>query len=241
MLPRRDPATAACDPTPYKRRRESAVLFPTGGASPDISPALAQALQHDPVDSARGRDIAMTDTRLFRIAGWSALVTFLLMVAAIPSFFLVDWLGVVLEILALLTLTVVFYALHVVHRSESSGLSLAGLILMFIAIGADLVSVANYGNDSFTNLWYLAFSMPFLIFGLLGYLSARMQRGPAVVSLLTGAVYLVAAVGGILGSQDIRESASSLALLAMFVWLVWIWRVLLSSKLTTAAPAATPI
>ncbi len=176
----------------------------------------------------------MPDAKLFRIAGWCALLSVLLLVGAIFSFAIAEWVGVGFEYASLLALLVVLYALYVVHRRDSAALSLVGLILLPVALVADAVSGANYGNATLVNIWYLTFSLPFLVFGFVIFRSARMPRGVAVLALLVGFVYLVAGAGGFLQGADFADSVSALALLPMVVWLVWLGRVLLSGRL--AAP-----
>ena len=185
----------------------------------------------------------MSNTKLFRIAGWCALVAALSMLAAVVFFMIAPTVGGILEILFLLLLIVIFYALYVAHRSESKGLSLAGLILLIAAILVDVVSMQNYGNITLGNLWYLLFSLPFLIFGFLAFRSSRMPRGLAVLALLAGVTYFIAAVGGFLGSQAIAENVSSISILFVLAWLVWLWRVFLSKKMAAASPtpAAAPV
>jgi uncharacterized membrane protein YwaF len=160
------------------------------------------------------------------------------MVAAMVSFFIAGLVGGILEIISLLLLIFVFYALYIAHRTESKGLSLAGLILLIAAIGVDIVSMANYGNITLSNLWYLLLSLPFLIFGFLAFRSQRMPRGLAVVALLAGVTFFIAGVVGLLGSPDMADNISLLSILLMLVWLVWLWRVFLSEKMTTSIPEA---
>lgn len=174
----------------------------------------------------------MSDDRLFRIAGWCTIASVVLLVAATVSFPLgAGMLGGALEILFLLTLVFVFYALYVVHRSESRQLGLAGLILLVLAIGMDVASMTNYGNAVLGALWYLLLSLPFLIFGVLGYRSARMPSGLAVLAILTGVANIAAGVAELVGNQDLADNVSALPLILMLVWLVWLARVFLSGRL----------
>jgi hypothetical protein len=144
------------------------------------------------------------DNRRVRIAGWCALLSVLTLVGAIFTFAVAEWLGVALEYISLLMLLVVFYALYVVHRSDSPTLSLAGLILMPVALVADMVGGASDGNATLGNIWYVSFSLPFLVFGFVMFRSARMSRGLAVLALAVGAVYLVAGAGGVPPGLDLR-------------------------------------
>jgi hypothetical protein len=174
----------------------------------------------------------MSNNRLFRIAGWCALATLLLMVAAIVAFPLgAGTAGGALELTSFLGLTVVFYALYVEHRAESPGLSHVALVVWFPAAAVDVVSMAKYGNSFLGGLWYTLFSVPFLIFGLLAWRSTKMPRGLAIVALLTGVTYFVSGVSGLLGSQTIADNVSLIPTLSTLVWLGWMSRVFLSGRL----------
>ena len=184
----------------------------------------------------------MYNNKFFRIAGWCALAGALSMVAAMVFFMLsggspvAGMVGGILEYISLLLLIFVFYALYIALRSESKGLSLAGLILLIIAIGVDIIANLNYGNITLSNLWYLVLSLPYLIFGFLAFRSTTMSRGFAVVGLLTGVTYFISGVGGLLGNQNLADNVSSLSAILMLVWQVWLWRVFLSRKFVTAIP-----
>jgi hypothetical protein len=177
----------------------------------------------------------MTNNKLFRTAGWCALASALLMLAAFISFPLgAGMIGGVLEILGLLVLIFVFYALYVAHRSEAKGLSLAGFILVVAAIVVDVYSMINNGPPFLYNLWYLLLSLPFLIFGFLAYKSTRMPRGLAVLALVAGIFFFIAGVCGFIVGTDFADNVSLIAILAMFVWQFWLWRVFLSKKFASA-------
>jgi hypothetical protein len=183
----------------------------------------------------------MPNDGLFRIAGWCALASAVLLVAAAVSFPLgAGAVGGALESIFLLTLAVVFFALYVAHRSESRWLSLAGLILVFPAIGMDVASMTNYGNTVLSSLWYLLLSLPFLIFGILGFRSAKMPRGLAVVALLIGVTYFISGTAGLLGSQDLSDNISLIPMVLMLVWLGWLCRVFLSGRLTSERLPVAP-
>jgi hypothetical protein len=183
----------------------------------------------------------MPSNRFFRIAGWCALASALLLVAAAVSFPLgAGTVGGVLEIVFLLTLVFVFYALYVTHRSESRWLSLAGMILVFPAIGMDVASMTNYGNTLLGSLWYLLLSLPFLVFGFLAFGSAKMPRGLAVVALVIGVAYVVSGAAGLLGSQNLADSVSLIPMVLTLVWLVWLCRVFLSGRLDSERLPVAP-
>jgi hypothetical protein len=177
----------------------------------------------------------MSSNKLFRSAGWLAFAGAVLLIVTIVCLYIAHDLGDILLTIFFLLLIGIFYALYVAHRSESKGLSLAGLILVFPAVGVAIA--ANLSDNTFlSNLLYLLISLSFLIFGFLAFRSARMPRGLAVVTLLTGVTYLISGVAGLLGSQAIAGSVSTLSTLLVLVWLVWLWRVFLSKKINATLP-----
>ena len=176
----------------------------------------------------------MSNDKFFKIAGWCALGCVVAMVAAMIFLLIAPALGVVLEILFLLMLAFVFYALYVTHRSESSNLSLAGLVLAGIAILADLISLLSEGTVFLVSLWYLLLALSLLIFGYLAWSSSKMPRGLAIAALVAGGFYLLAGFSGFLGNAAFAGTVSLIAILAMFVWLIWLWRVFWSKNPVTA-------
>jgi len=177
----------------------------------------------------------MTNNKFFRNAGWCALVSALLMLAAFISFPLgAGMIGGVLEILGLLVFIFVFYALFVTHRADSAGLSLAGLIFAVAAIAIDIFVMINNGPSFLYNLWYLLLSLPFLVFGYLALRGTRLPRGLAALSLLAGVIFLISGISGFLVSADLADSISLFAILAMFVWQFWLWRVFWSKGFAAA-------
>ena len=178
----------------------------------------------------------MSNNNLFRIAGWCALVTGLLMLAfhVLPAG-MPGMVGLAFTILVLLGLTIVFYALYVAFRSESATLSLAGLILWLLVFVLNLISVGtNSGNTFLSNLGSVLWALPFLFFGYLAYRSGRLPRGLAVLALLAGAVALVLGIVGFLGNAAIVDSGSLVLDILMLVWIVWLGIVFLSKKFAAA-------
>jgi hypothetical protein len=178
----------------------------------------------------------MNNNRLFRTAGWCALASAILIILSMVSWMIGLNVGGYLEIICLLLMGVVFYALYVTHRSEAKGLALAGVIFMIAAIVVEGFAMSNYGNLTLSNLWYLLFSLPFLIFAYLGFRSARMSRWLAVLALVTGGLTFIAAVVGFLGNPDLSDGIETLSIPFMLVWEVWLWRVFLSKKFAAASP-----
>jgi len=178
----------------------------------------------------------MSNNNLFRIAGWCAFVTALVMLAfhVFPGGAPAS-VALILSIVTFLGLTVVFYALFVTHRPEAAMLSLAGLILWVIVFVLNLIGlVTNSVNMFLSSLGSLLWGLPFLIFGFLAWRSARMPRGVAVLALLAGAVSLVLGVAGFMGSAAIVDSGNLVLDVLMLVWVVWLGIVFLSKKFAAA-------
>lgn len=178
----------------------------------------------------------MSNNSLYRTAGWCALLTALLTVVVFVIFTVAPTssLTLILGVVSLLVMTLVFYALYVAHRSESAGLSLAGLILWIVAGVANIASLANPTNNALYAVSTMAFAVPILIFGFLAYRSPKMPRGLAVVALLTGVVWGLAGAVSFNGPTDIAMAANLAATVFWLVWLVWLWRVFSSGKLAAA-------
>jgi hypothetical protein len=178
----------------------------------------------------------MSNNNLFRIAGWCALLTVLLTVVSLGIFTAspTSSLAVILTMVGVVVLTPVFYALYVVHRSESAGLSLAGLVLWIAAAVLQIISLANPTNSALYAVAGMAFALPILIFGFLAYRSTRIPRGLAVVVLLTGVVWLIAGAISFNGQTTLAVVTNLVATVVWLVWLVWLWRVLTSQKTETA-------
>jgi hypothetical protein len=179
----------------------------------------------------------MSNKKIFRFAGWSAIISAILMLAAMVSFPIgAGMLGGFFEIIALLLVIFVFYALYNVYRTQSARLSLAGIVLLVLAVVVDIISMSFYTNTILGGLWYLSFSLPFLIFGSLAFRDRRMQRGLAIVTLVIGGLLLIGGVAGVLGSAAIADTVTAIPFLMLIIWLAWLWRFFWSSKLIGDTP-----
>jgi hypothetical protein len=161
----------------------------------------------------------MNDTKLFRTAGWCALASVILIPIAMVLFIfsgsapIAGMVGMIFEIISMLLLVYVFYALSVAHRSESKWLGFAGLILFIASIVVDVVSQQTQTAFLF-GLFYLLFSMP--------------------LALLAGGITFIAGVIGLLGNSNLADSIQQFSILFMLAWAVWLWRVLVSKKFAAA-------
>lgn len=176
----------------------------------------------------------MSNNNLFRIAGWCAVLSALATVAVFVIFTVAPTssLAGILGTVAVLVVTIVFYALYVAHRSESAGLSLAGLVLWIVAAVLNIASLVNPANNALYAVASLAFALPLLIFGFLAFSSAKMPRGLGVMALLSGVVWVIAGAVSVNGMTTTMGMVTSLgATVFWLAWLVWLWRVFSSEKI----------
>lgn len=171
----------------------------------------------------------MANNQLFRFAGWcAALAVVLSVLAFVPFAAATSGSTLVISTLTLLVLTVVFYALYVVHRAESAGLSLAGLVLWVLAGAVNFFSLLSQNDESLYKAANLLFALPLLVFGLLAYRSSKMPRGVALLALVGGVAWAIA------GFIPFGMALSYLTTVIWLAWLVWLWRVFSSRKLASA-------
>ena len=178
----------------------------------------------------------MSNNKLFRFAGRCALATVLLTLV-VWGFYITaptSSLILILGVLTMFVLTPVFYALYVFHRSESAGLSLVGLVLWVVAAVLQIVSLLAITNNFLYAIASLVFALPLLVFGFLAYRSTRMPRGLALVTLLTGIVWLILGAVSFNGTTTLAMVGGVASTLFMVVWLVWLWRLFTSGKLVTS-------
>ncbi|CAG0953554.1 hypothetical protein GPROT1_00276 [Gammaproteobacteria bacterium] len=179
----------------------------------------------------------MSNRNLFRIAGFSTFLTLVLYLggfgvgAANPAL-----VGPFLAVASIVFLVVV-YALYVVHRAESSGLAIGAALLTAVGL---IVSVLAGDPNTPTNILYavsaIIFGVGIVLFGWLAYNSAKMPRGLAIAALVAGALSLSAGffdLGGN-GLLDVANLLNFGSIIPFFVWMIWLGRLFLTGKLTTA-------
>ena len=176
----------------------------------------------------------MTNNKLFRFAGWCALLTVLLTLVVWGLYITAPTssLTLILSVGTLFVLTPVFYALYIAHRSEAATLSLVGLALWVVAVVLQIASGINITNNFLYAIATLVFALPLLVFGLLANRSTRMPRGLAVVTLLTGVVWLIAGAVSFNGQTTLAMVGGVASTVFMVIWLVWLWRHFASVKLS---------
>ena len=175
----------------------------------------------------------MSNSSLFRIAGFCAILSLVVYVVAFGLFSTNAGLMTTSFIVATVALLVVLYALYVVHRPESSGLALgAGLITAIGTIASlfagDPAVPANaflYGASS------VVFGVGILLFGWLAYKSSKMPRLLAYIVLFAGALSLLTGLLFLAGSSDLGNQLNFASILPFFAWMIWLAYLFLTGKL----------
>ena len=180
----------------------------------------------------------MSTSTLFRVAGYSAIVTLVLWIggfaigAVSPAL-----VGPALALAAIIFL-VVIYALYLVHRTESSGLALGATLLtalgMIVSLFAGDPSVPT--NAFFYGTCTVVFGVGIVLLAWLAFNSPKMPRGLAIAVLIMGIMSLVAGVfylGGA-GMLDIANLLNFGSIIPSIVWMLWLGRLFLSGKMATA-------
>ncbi len=180
----------------------------------------------------------MSNSNLFRIAGYCAILTPVLYIVALGVGALNPALTSPLLVVATIMLLPVVYALFVVHRAESSGLALGAALLtavgFIVGIFAGDPSVpANaplYGGSSIIS------GAGIVLFGWLAYKSTKMPRGLAIAALITGVLSLLVGITFVagLGATNLGNLLNFGLIIPYFVWVIWLGLHFLSGKIATA-------
>ncbi|MBL7830818.1 MAG: hypothetical protein JNK41_07320 [Saprospiraceae bacterium] len=177
----------------------------------------------------------MVDKKVIQISRWCALsavvlmVSFLVMISIAPS----SSVGVLLAIAGILILTPVFYALYLIHRSESAILSLTGFIIWFPAAALDLASLLNHDNIMIYIIDCFIFSLPLMIFGFLAFKSEKMPNGISLMALLSGIFNLISGVATLYNNKTIGMFTGMGGLVFMLIWFTWLFFILSENLLET--------
>ena len=180
----------------------------------------------------------MSNSNLFRIAGYAAIVSPLLWVVALGSGVVNPALTGTIFAVASIVFLVPVYALYIVHRAELSGLALGAALLTAIGLIVTLFAgdPAVPANATLYGVSAVIFGVGIVLFGWLAYKSTKMPRGLAIIALIAGALSLVsgfAYLGGP-GLLDLANLLNFASIIPFFIWMIWLGRLFLSGKLATA-------
>ena len=117
---------------------------------------------------------------------------------------------------------VTLYALYVLHRDESSALSLAALLLLGISMVASLfIDPTDLGNPAVFGLT-ICFGLGALLLGWLAWRSPRLPRGVGLLAGLMGLLSLAMLVPMAMGAADLVGIANLIVGLLYVAWLLWL-------------------
>lgn len=117
---------------------------------------------------------------------------------------------------------VALWSLYVLHRGESSALSLAALLLLGISMVASLfVDPTDLGNPLVFGLT-VCYGLGALALGWLAYRSPRLPRGVGILAGLMGVLSLAMLVPMATGAADLVGIANLVVGLLYVVWLLWL-------------------
>lgn len=170
----------------------------------------------------------MSNNNLFRYSGIaaisSAVIYVLTLAVGIATGDASSTVGVILTIVSILLFLLVTYALYVVHRRESAGISLIALILA----GGGTIGGLFLDPTKITPLFglvALVYGIGLALFGWLAYRSPKMPRGMGIVVIVTGVLALIlAAVAFAGGGIEIFGLVNLILTVPYVVWLIWLGR-----------------
>lgn len=150
------------------------------------------------------------------------MVSFFVIISIAPS----SSMGVLLALAGILILTPVFYALYLIHHSESAILSHVGFIFWFPAGALDMASLLNHENTMIYIIDCFIFSVPLMIFGFLAFKSKKMPNGIAIMALLSGVFYLMSGMATFYNTEMIGMYTGFGGLVFMLIWFTWLFFIL---------------
>ena len=176
----------------------------------------------------------MSNSNLYRIAGWSAILSVLLTFGLFGAM-ATSGRGaafVAISIVASVLGAIVFYALYLFHRAQSAMLSLAMLICGLI--GLVLENIGAGPESPPTMIAIALYGVAFLILGYLGYSHTQMPHWVAILAYIVGLVSLIGTGANAALMPNIATPFLGIQILAWIAWSVGIAILFLSRKLATS-------
>jgi hypothetical protein len=192
----------------------------------------------------------MTNTKLSRYGGWSALASAIASIVGLVTLIMLFTLGQpwgtindIASVVQALSILPVLLVLHRLYHRDAPTVSLAafsmGVLGMLVAILFQTLLII--GVITFTQtavISPLAFGLlgiPLMFYGNRAYVSGTLPRGLALLSLITGAGFVALIAGVILGGQEhpLTAIGGLIAAICYPIWATWFGRILLSGRLTT--------
>ena len=179
----------------------------------------------------------MSNTSLFRFAGWSAILSILF---SFGMFALISGgrggAFMVVSIIASLFTLVVLYALFVFHRSQAATLSLAMLVCGIV--GMTLENIGAGPDTPLGMVTSVVYGATFLLIGYLGYSNAQMPHWLAISAYVVGIASLATAGASAVGQAGVTDIIPMVMFVAWIAWSIGIWRWFVSPATAIATATA---
>jgi hypothetical protein len=195
----------------------------------------------------------MSDTTLFRFAGWSAhisaIATVVGAITLVIFFSLGDPFGKINDVSSIIIAVTgipILLALHKLHSAVSNGGSLAALVIGVVALlfaGAAqtllVLGFIQFEQSPDATFGFGAFGVAIAMHGYLAWVKNVFPRGLAVWGMAAGIGYVLVALGFILGGPNhpLTYAGGAAAVIAYPVWSLWLGRVFLSGHERTPLPS----
>ena len=132
---------------------------------------------------------------------------------------------------------VTLYALYLIHREEAPALTVVGVLVLAISIGASFFIDPTDMNNPVVLYLTIGYGVGGLILGWLAYRSPRLSKGIGIAALLTGAFSLIMVPFMLAGQAELVGLLNLLVSLPYLVWLGWLGWHLLKHHAAAAQPA----
>jgi hypothetical protein len=132
---------------------------------------------------------------------------------------------------------VTLYALYLIHREEAPALTVVGVLVLAISIGASFFIDPTDMNNPVVLYLTIGYGVGGLILGWLAYRSPRLSKGIGIAALLTGAFSLIMVPFMLAGQAELVGLLNLLVSLPYLVWLGWLGWHLLKHRAAAVQPA----
>ena len=192
----------------------------------------------------------MTNHELFRFAGWSAVGSAIATILGLLTLLLFYALGQpwgtindITSIILALSILPVLLVLHRLHRRQAPQISLAVFVISILAMLVAVVfqvllisRVIGYAQTAeVVPVAFGLFGAALIVYGYLSSAARSLPRRLALLSIISGAGYVMVIAGVILGGEDhpLTAIGGLTAVIGYSIWAIWFGRILLSGKLAT--------
>lgn len=185
------------------------------------------------------------NTNLFRLAGWSAILsaiaTIVGAVTLVIFFSLGDPYGKINDVSSIVIAVmgiIVLFALHKLHQTVSYPLSITaltiGVLALLIAGAVQTIFVLGFirlEQTSTAPYSFSVFGISIAIHGYLAWIARSFPRGLAVWGMIAGLGYALVGLGFILGGPNhpLTYIGGALSVIAYPIWGFWLGRIWLQN------------